>query len=217
MAEIFENIRKNPRIEILHFELTEDAIPNDRIPVIKIKDYSTLKVKLNSENNRHIFNYAVSLNIPYFILESAVIPLRYLKLWSRIFENNFKNITIFTCTSNIGIDFVEPIINSKFIKCINFKAMDTESFIEKLIKNNKSIEEIIYSFTSETEEKIIREALINNFTIKEISGGGDYFSLRNKFLLNAKTCMLMMRRRADCIISRIPRRLLIYLLEFLSK
>jgi len=229
IMEIFEDLKK---VDLQYFQI----FLNKEISVSKvvIEKYNGLKFYMNIGGKSIKFHYEHKLNIKnlyikihslaYEVSEQSLVCL------SSIFKNNIQSLTIEMNVENktmIGY-FRHELVNSKTILHINFESTHIIHIIGDILRYNKVIKTLEINHLTIDEFEIINNLIELNFSIEEIKlsryHNSDFTHInqiceRNKRrkLMILKSCMLMMRRRPDCIISLLPRRLLIYLLSYLER
>lgn len=101
--------------------------------------------------------------------------------------------------------FIHSIINglmeNKSLTCLDFSgdclSTATEKLLYKVAAKNRNLQTIQYDNNKYSECKIMAG--------------------KNRKLVQIKLCMLMLRKTKDCVVSTIPRRVLIYLFAFLDQ
>jgi len=224
--EIFENLEKNPNNKNLCLVLLSDASRDDID--IKVEESEILEIRLVLEMHCDMFLFC-KMKINKLVLCINCFPSCELihKALIRIFENEIRHLVLdilYISHDNLGI-FMKATVMSKTITSINFKGAGFWNVLGYLLLENKVVTNISCNYLSRLEYEIFRDNITQNYTLTSLctdyDGGFDLnhinsVCIRNKYIRAKKICILMMRHRRDCVISLLPRRVLIYLLSYLE-
>jgi len=239
---LFEIIGKNPLIKKIIIIVSDDVISGKPFTD---ENAEPLTIHVNVANYENIFRnvkFPESVEITLILKTIKLNDINIENLFG-----NVKKLSLGDFKScHLSDLLVDCIINSKTLECVNFKCTCVDKIMEKFLKNNKSVKTLMFTYLTGGEMIVIFNYLRENFTITNIIIGGNElddnrnlitnfrtddnnFTTDNCYLIHIylicirnrniiiKLYMLMMRRRFDSIVSLLPRRLLIYLLEFLHK
>jgi len=231
---IFGAIAKNPKIKIVSVNCT-NLNGNIRITTFNYKS-KYVKANINFvkiKYDENIFEFLLDLDVLFLFIKAKITTVDRTKAeqLAKILRKNLRGLTLDLNSHNLNKIYWRQInlalADSKSLRAVDFRYTDVSHIIGHVIKHNKCLFYISYTSQNETREVIqdkIEESLKFNSTLLSIESQDNMkIQIKNKLYYNRcilpkliKFYMLMMRNRPGCIVSLLPRRLLIYLLDFIT-